>query len=166
MSWIKKAIVNSQKYDLKILHFSVQSNHIHLIIEVESSEILTSAMKSFCRTLSGKIRANSKHKVSKIFKHRHHTHTLKTPREVKLALKYVLMNGAKHLEKLPFIDLFSSSSLFQQWAQLFDQKIADKLQLQSEKIKEKYHQYAATLEELTYQSATWLGSVGWLYATG
>ena len=48
-----------------------------------------------------------------VFADRHHTHVLRTPREVRNALCYVLQNYRKHGERIPVpIDTFSSAPWF------------------------------------------------------
>jgi len=43
---LKRSIQNAQKMGLKIIHFSLQSNHVHLLTEAENNEVLTRGMRA------------------------------------------------------------------------------------------------------------------------
>lgn len=87
---LKKAVLNARRKGLSIRHFSLQSNHIHLIVEAASNSILESGMRSLTVTFA---RGLQKGKVQK---ERYHLHVLKTLREVKNAVLYVVYNHKKH----------------------------------------------------------------------
>lgn len=87
---LKKAIVNARSHGLRIIHFSLQSNHIHLLIESESNEILTRGMRSLTVTIAKGLKAG------RVQLERYHLHVLRTIREAKNAAQYVLFNQQKH----------------------------------------------------------------------
>jgi len=87
---LKRAIANSRSYGLKIIHFSMQSNHLHFIIEAESNEILTKGMRSLTITFAKGLNKG------KVQIERYHLHVLKSLRETKNAVHYVLFNKQKH----------------------------------------------------------------------
>jgi len=83
----------------RINHYSIQSDHVHAIVEAASREDLASGMKS--------IGARLARAVNRVFglrghvlANRYHLHILRTPREVRNALAYVLLNGRRHAAKL------------------------------------------------------------------
>ena len=90
---LKQSIQNAQKMGLKIIHFSLQSNHVHLITEAENNEILTKGMRSLTITFSKGL------KRGRVQLERYHLHVLKTLREAKHAIAYVLFNEQKHTKK-------------------------------------------------------------------
>lgn len=47
---LKRAILNARNQGLRVLHFSIESNHIHLILEAQNNETLTRGMRSFRET--------------------------------------------------------------------------------------------------------------------
>src|SRR5690606_29712838 len=49
---LKKAIMNDRSHGLRIVHFSLQSNHIHLIVECGSNQTLTKGMRSLTVTFA------------------------------------------------------------------------------------------------------------------
>lgn len=100
---LKKAIVNARSYGLKIVHFSMQSNHLHFIIEAENNDILSTGMRSLTITFAKGLNQG------KVQIERYHLHVLKTLQETKNAVQYVLFNKQKH-EKgtYSYIDEYTS----------------------------------------------------------
>jgi REP element-mobilizing transposase RayT len=90
LALLKKAILNSRKHGLRILQFSLQSNHIHLIVEAESNEVLTKGMRSLCVTFAMGL------DKGRVQVERYHLHVLKGIREARNAIHYVLFNKQKH----------------------------------------------------------------------
>jgi REP element-mobilizing transposase RayT len=87
---LKKAIKNARSHGLKVLHYSFQLNHIHLILESPDNRILTKAMRSLTITMAKGLRRG------RMQLERYHLHVLKTVGETKNALGYVLFNQQKH----------------------------------------------------------------------
>lgn len=92
---LHKAFENSRSHGLNIVFFALQSNHVHLIIEVRDSEVLTRGMRSLTITFAKGIKRLKRHEGN-IQIERYHLHTLKSHAEVLNALKYVLYNQAHH----------------------------------------------------------------------
>jgi REP element-mobilizing transposase RayT len=101
---LKRAILNSGAKGLRILHYSIQSNHIHLIAEANNNKILAAGMRSLTVTIAKGI------KKGKVQLERYHLHVLKTIRETKNAISYVLFNEQRHTGK-KCIELDGYSSL-------------------------------------------------------
>ncbi len=100
---LKRAIINARAQGLKIVHFSLQSNHVHLVVEAIDNETLTRGMRSLTVTFSKRIDRG------RIQLERYHLHVLKTLRETKHAIHYVLFNEAKHKNlKRAYVDQYSS----------------------------------------------------------
>lgn len=87
---LKRAILNSRRWGLRVIHFSLQHNHVHLIVEAESNDILTTGMRSLTVTMAKGI------KRGRVQIERYHLHVLRTLRETKNAISYVLFNEQKH----------------------------------------------------------------------
>ena len=87
---LKRAIQNARTHGLKIIHFSLQSNHVHLLVEAANKEILTRGMRSLTITFSKGV------DKGRIQLERYHLHVLKTLQETKNATHYVLFNEQKH----------------------------------------------------------------------
>lgn len=101
---LKRAILNGRRKGLRVLHYSVQSNYIHFIIEADSNRILESGMRSLTVTI---VKGINKGKVQM---ERFHLHVLNSIREFKNAVYYVCHNEAKHTGKR-IIDNYSSVCL-------------------------------------------------------
>ena len=108
----------------RVAHYSIQPDHVHLIVEATSNADLASGMKS--------IGARLARAVNRVFSNRgpvlvdrYHRHVLRTPREVRNALAYVLLNARHHLAKLgrrlpaaPVVDPASSGRWFAGWTRI------------------------------------------------
>lgn len=90
---LELSIANASKLQFSVTHFTLQSNHIHLIAEAGDNKILSSGMRSLTNTMVKRIGKGS------IQLERYHLHVLKTPREVRNAIDYVLNNDIKHTGK-------------------------------------------------------------------
>jgi hypothetical protein len=101
---LHKAIRNARSHGLKIMHYSLQHNHVHLIIEATNNKLLTKGMRSLTITLAKAINKG------RIQIQRYHLHVLKTIRERKNAVHYVLLNEKKHTGKMT-VDSYSTIGL-------------------------------------------------------
>ena len=131
---LKRSIQNAQKMGLKIIHFSLQSNHVHLITEAENNEVLTRGMRALTITFSKGLNRG------RVQLERYHLHVLKTLREVKHAIVYVLFNEQKHTKKKASkIDGYTSVLYLEEGLKLvrnFAQN--NKVTLRIEKISEEF----------------------------
>ena len=83
------------RFGFRVVHCSVQGNHIHLIAEAENRVALARGMKGLeVRIARGVNRAVGRR--GPLFAERYHGHVLKTPREVARAVDYVLANWFRH----------------------------------------------------------------------
>jgi REP element-mobilizing transposase RayT len=100
----------------RIVHFSVQGTHLHLIVEARDRESLTSGMRGLlvraARDLN-KLWGRRGPLVAERF----HAHLLRVPREARNALAYVLNNAKKHGGYVPHDhpDSRSSGRFFDGW---------------------------------------------------
>lgn len=90
---LKRAILNSQKLGLRVNHYSLQSNHVHLIVEARDTETLSRGMRSITVTMARGIN------LGKVQMSRYHLHVLKSLREARNAVRYVLFNEQKHTKR-------------------------------------------------------------------
>ena len=84
-----------QRFGFRVVHFSVQGNHIHLIVEAPDAIALGRAMKGLAVRMS---RALNKvmNRKGPVFADRYHVHLLRSPREALKGVRYVLNNWAVH----------------------------------------------------------------------
>jgi len=97
---LKRAILNSRKHGLRIIHFSLQHNHVHLIVESDTNQQLTKGMRSLTVTFAKGL------DQGRVQIERYHLHVLRSLRETKNAVQYVLFNSQKHGRKV--VDDYSS----------------------------------------------------------
>jgi putative transposase len=85
----------AERFDVRIVQFSVQGNHVHLVVEAASNEALATAMKGFSvRVARGLNRVMGRR--GRVFADRYHAHLLRTPTETRRALRYVRENAVHH----------------------------------------------------------------------
>jgi REP element-mobilizing transposase RayT len=79
----------------RVVHYSIQADHLHLIVEATGSRDLACGMKSIAARIA---RATNRvfARRGPVLADRYHLHVLRTPREVRGALAYVLLNARKH----------------------------------------------------------------------
>ncbi len=127
----------------RIVAYSIQTNHLHLVTECDSRTDLAEGMRSLqIRIARGVNRLWGR--SGRVFRDRYHDHVLKTPSEVRHALCYVLNNHYKHgyAAKLD-LDRYASGPWFGGWKQKFT-------------VEGK-----AGIPEHVALPETWLGRVGW-----
>lgn len=103
-----------QRFGFRLVHFSVQSNHVHLIAEARDSLALSRGMQGLAVRLARAINRTLARR-GRVFADRYHARALKTPRDAHFALRYVLLNARKHASDtlLPgFVDSRSSAAWF------------------------------------------------------
>ena len=81
---------------VKILHYSVQSNHIHLMIEAGDNNALSRGMQGVAIRLARAINRCAGITKSAVWEHRYHAHELRSVRETLNALRYIGNNWRKH----------------------------------------------------------------------
>lgn len=94
---VKDALYQEKRRgQLRIVHYSVQGNHLHLIAEAADRTTLTRRMQGFGVRLARSVNAMMGRTRGRVSAERYHLHVLRTPREVRNAIRYVLLNHIKH----------------------------------------------------------------------
>jgi len=107
----------SERGDFRVVHYSLQSNHVHLLVEAVSPAALACGMKSVAARLARAVNRVFG-RTGRVLADRYHLHSLKTPREVRNALRYVLLNARHHASRLSRrvqLDAASSARWFDGW---------------------------------------------------
>src|SRR5713226_5599178 len=90
-----------ERFGVRIIHYSIQGNHLHLLVEAESAEALSRAMQGLAIRIAKRLNAFSGRRGG-VFVDRYHSHALRSRREVANAVKYVTGNYRRHThEHLP-----------------------------------------------------------------
>ena len=113
---LKHSIKRGRLKGLRIIHFSLQNDHVHLYAESESNLILTQGMKALGVSFAKRINKHFKTK-GQVYKTRFHLRVLRSASEAKNVINYILKNGVKHNRTKSFIDSYSS------WVVLHDFKL-------------------------------------------
>jgi len=79
----------------RLVEYSVQTNHLHVICEAEDRETLSRGIQGMCVRMVKRLNRLWGRKGA-LFADRYHDHILRTPREVRNALAYVLGNASHH----------------------------------------------------------------------
>jgi REP element-mobilizing transposase RayT len=110
-----------QRKRFRLVHYSIQGDHVHLIVEVSSARDFACGMKSIAARFARAVNRVF-HRVGWVLEDRGHVHVLRTLREVRNAIAYVLLNARRHFAKragrLPTamaIDPASSARWFDGW---------------------------------------------------
>jgi REP-associated tyrosine transposase len=83
------------RFGFRLVHFSVQGNHLHLVVEAPDHVQLGRAMKGLEVRMARALNKVMRRK-GQVFADRYHARLLHWPREVRFAIDYVLHNRALH----------------------------------------------------------------------
>jgi REP element-mobilizing transposase RayT len=114
----------ARRRTFRVVHFSIQPNHLHLIVEATSKTALARGMQGLASVLARRVNRTLRRRGS-LFGDRYHAHALASPTEVRHAIAYVVKNYEKHPDPIPDrgteptdgIDPLSSARWFAGWAQ-------------------------------------------------
>ena len=95
----------------RVVHFSIQSNHLHLIVEADDKAALTRGMQSLGSRIARALNRAMGIRGG-VWRERYHARELTTPRVVRNTIVYVLMNARKHGEAFTGVDPCSSAPWF------------------------------------------------------
>ncbi len=114
---IRNAFVKFCKQEdlgFRLVHFAVLSNHVHFVVEADSKRALSMGMQKLNHSISRRLNALSLREhgqtqstkagdysalpgwLGRVFSDRYFAHLLKTPSEIKNAIKYVRGNAERH----------------------------------------------------------------------
>lgn len=115
---IKNAVACvSGRQGFRLVHFSVQSNHLHLMVEAKDADALSRGVRALEISIAQRLNRLYSRR-GRFFADRYHARALKSPREVRHALSYVLLNANHHAgaaRRMRAPDYFSSGYVFDGW---------------------------------------------------
>jgi putative transposase len=114
----ERAFRTTRREDFRIVEFSVQDDHVHMIVEADDNDALARGMKSFSVRANRLFNAALGRGRGKVWGDRYHRRDLTSARQVRNALVYCLQNYKKHhrvTHGRPRIDRCSSARWFQGW---------------------------------------------------
>ena len=113
---LKSAFLKGCEYHgFRMTHYSIQDDHLHFIVEAKDRSTLSRGMQGLLiRVAKGLNRLWGR--KGKVFRTRYHDRILRSGREVRNAIVYVLRNAWKHGKALnELVDRFASGLWFGGW---------------------------------------------------
>jgi REP element-mobilizing transposase RayT len=116
---LEQAIRDTRREGFRITHYSVQADHVHIIVEADDPTTLTNGMRSFAVRIAMRVNRRILGRTrGRVWGDRYHRRDLAGPRAVRNALVYVLANHLKHGEvDVGLLDPCSSGPWFTGWTQ-------------------------------------------------
>jgi putative transposase len=121
LRWIRRCLQLAHKDGFAIIQFSIQSNHLHLIVEAHDRVALSKGMQGLKIRLARRLNQLFGRRRGTVFPERYHAQPLRSPRQVRSALAYVLNNRRRHLAQCSrglqrdYVDPYSSAPHFEGW---------------------------------------------------
>ncbi len=153
-------VAAAEKHErFRIVHLSIQSTHIHLMVEAGSNAALSNGMKAFeisaAKLINRALRQRGiRRRKGQVFADRYNARALTSPRAVRNVLCYVLNNWRHHGEHARLktrdwkIDPYSSALAFPDWKEREASPIL-------------YRPPPNYLALVTWRPRTWLLREGW-----
>ena len=111
--------------DFRVVHISIQHNHLHLLAEATNAKALSRGMQSFAINAARAIN-EAWGRGGKVFASRYSSSQIKTQRYARNALSYVLNNWRRHREdffdgaaRAAKLDEYSSAISFDGWTKTY-----------------------------------------------
>jgi putative transposase len=123
----------------RVLEFSIQKDHLHLLVEANGPTGFERGVRGLAIRIARLVNRICERRGA-VWSDRYHTRLLRTPREVRNALVYVLNNFRKHVRGARGLDPYSSARWFTGWT-------SPPCQVGTELV--------------VPRARTWLASVGW-----
>jgi hypothetical protein len=111
---VRRALAAASRAEFRIVEYSVQADHIHLIAEATHGRALSGGVCGLAIRLARAVN-RALGRRGRVWDDRYHARALTTPRAVRHALVYVLMNLRKHRQAGTAIDPCSSAPWFAGW---------------------------------------------------
>ncbi len=150
---IRRALLlGKERFGFRVVQFSVQGNHIHLLCEAKDKRALSRGLKGLAVRLAKGINKLLGTR-GQVFPERYHARILRTPTEVRRALRYLLLNRRRHKAQQGWqkgarhLDHCSSAPYFCDWTAITGQP-------------------PPARPPPVARAHTWLLSKGWLKAGG
>jgi REP element-mobilizing transposase RayT len=152
-------LVTAKREDFRIIHLSIQRDHLHLIVEADCKTALSKGIQGFSISAAKQINKaitarGGDRRTGKVISDRFHARPLTSPRAVRNTLAYILNNYRHHREdQASFartwrVDPYSSGVLFPDWKELANSPYL-------------YPMPPKYLPLLVWRPRTWLLAKGW-----
>jgi REP element-mobilizing transposase RayT len=88
-----------ERKDFRLVHYSLQADHAHLIVEASDRSALGRGMKALAGRFARAVNRALGRRTGKVLADRYHLQILACPRQVRNALAYVLLHARRHAAK-------------------------------------------------------------------
>jgi putative transposase len=135
----QSALTAASTARFRVLHYSVQADNLHLLVEADGPTEFGRGVRGLAMRVAKAVN-RALGRAGRVWADRYHARLLRTPREVRNVLVYVLNNFKKHLRGARGLDPCSSARWFHGWRNATGRVVE-----------------ASPLP----QASTWLARVGW-----
>ena len=140
--------------DFRVVHVSIQHNHVHLVVEAAHRHALARGVQGLCISMSRRLNRRLG-RTGRVFAHRYDARPITSPRQARHCLAYVLNNWRRHREdwrtpearRAP-VDPYASASQFDGWRELSPDEARASLPRDYQPLP-------------TARATTWLLTIGW-----
>ena len=156
---IREALITlaTREGEFRVIQFSLQRQHIHLMLEATDRMALARGMQAFGISAAKHINAilvgaDGRWRRGAVFPDRYHARILKRPRQVRNCLSYVMNNWRHHDEdrgRTWQLDPYSSAVSFEGWKE------------RAGRVGARFIQPPSYVSPLVWEPKTWLLSLGW-----
>jgi REP element-mobilizing transposase RayT len=154
-----EAFAQAQKEgEFSIVEFGIEDDHLHFIVEAEDGESLSRAGAGLAIRLARAVNRLCGRK-GQVWPERFHTSELRSPRQVRNALVYVIQNRTKHSRGARAMDPYSSAGLFDGWV---NTREAEFLRWEAFELSGLAARAGPDRDPVVVPFRTWLGTTGWI----
>ena len=118
---VARGVTGAGENAFRVVHISIQHNHVHLLLEAGSRHTLSNGMRVLTIAIARAIN-KSLGRAGKVFACRYHATEITTPTQTRHALAYVLNNWRRHREDVrtpgaenALLDPYSTAVAFRGW---------------------------------------------------
>jgi putative transposase len=154
---VRASIARAHRGGLRVTHFSVQRDHVHLIVEAPDRRGLARGIQGIASGIARAVNRLAR-RTGRFWRDRYHRRDLASPRQVRNAIVYVTMNVRKHAvldrDARKKLDACSSAA----WLVGWNVRAGPLLEaLRREQLVREVPLDAPPIAP----SSTWLGDAGW-----
>ena len=111
---VRRALGRASRATFRVVHFSVQADHIHLVVEAHDRVALARYARGLAIRVARAVNRELRRR-GQVFTDRYHARSLESPRDVRNTIVYVVQNWRKHLPNARGVDPCSSGWWFTGW---------------------------------------------------
>lgn len=105
---LHRAIIRGRLKGLKVLHYTLEYNHVHLLVEASNNQVLHKGMQALGITFAKGINKFKRNKGG-VYKHRYHFRQISSLRDFRNVLNYIFNNGVKHRSTKTIVSHYNSA---------------------------------------------------------